>query len=70
MLTGVFASSGHNAILIMLICLDGKRSEEASKRLIEKTFKHVYRIGLGFEGNLDDKHQRRAIGRGRFNDLS
>ena len=68
-LGGVFDGSEHNAVPILLICRSGKRSEEAGKCLIEKNFNRVYNIEQGFEGDLNNKHQRSAIGGWRFDGL-
>jgi rhodanese-related sulfurtransferase len=69
MLGGVFDGSEHNAVPILLICRSGKRSEEAGNLLIDKSFNRVYNIEQGFEGDLNDKHQRSAVGGWRFDGL-
>lgn len=69
MLGGVFDGSEHNSVPILLICRSGKRSEEAGNLLIEKNFHRVYNIEHGFEGDLNDKHQRSAIGGWRYDGL-
>ena len=69
MLSGVFDGSEHNAVQILLIYRIGKRSEDAGKCLIEKNFNRVYNSEQGFEGDLNNKHQRSAIGGWRFDGL-
>lgn len=68
-LGGVIDSPEHHAAPILLICRSGKRSEEAGNLLIENGFKRVYNIELGFEGELNDKHQRSTSGGWRFDKL-
>lgn len=54
---------------ILLICRSGKRSLEAGHQLIKDGFNHVYNVGDGFEGELNDLHQRSTLGGWRFEDL-
>jgi len=56
---------------VLLICRSGKRSLEAGIRLIEDGFNHshVYNIEGGFEGELNDQHQRSTLGGWRFEGL-
>ncbi|MDH3515046.1 MAG: rhodanese-like domain-containing protein [Gammaproteobacteria bacterium] len=54
---------------VVLICRSGVRSLEAGKVLIEAGISDVYNIAEGFEGQLDDKHHRSAIGGWRFHGL-
>lgn len=68
-LGGVFDGSEHNSVPILLICRSGKRSEEAGNLLIQKSFNRVYNIEHGFEGDLNDKHQRSTLGGWRFDSL-
>ena len=68
-LGGVFDGPEHNAVPVLLICRSGKRSEEAGNLLIEKNFSRVYNIEQGFEGDLNDKHQRSTLGGWRFDNL-
>jgi rhodanese-related sulfurtransferase len=43
---------------VVLICRSGKRSVEAGKALEDAGFADVYNVLHGFEGDLDEKHQR------------
>lgn len=54
---------------VILICRSGNRSFDAGKILLEADFENVYNIDEGFEGDLNDKHQRSTIGGWRFHDL-
>ena len=54
---------------IILICRSGKRSLEAGQLLLENGFDHVYNINEGFEGELDENHQRSTVGGWRFRGL-
>lgn len=54
---------------ILLICRSGVRSLEAGNALIGAGFKEVYNVAEGFEGSLDDKHHRSAIGGWRYHKL-
>ncbi len=54
---------------VILICRSGKRSKEAGNHLIESGLTHIYHINEGFEGELDDHHQRSTIGGWRFHGL-
>ena len=51
---------------IILICRSGKRSLEAGNFLLENGFKNIYNISDGFEGELNEKHQRSSLGGWRF----
>lgn len=68
MLGGV-AEDSSNEVPIILICRSGKRSKEAGLKLIEAGFSKVYNIDEGFEGELDEKHHRSALGGWRFHNL-
>ena len=54
---------------VVLICRSGKRSLEAGKVLLEAGFNRVFHIEEGFEGELDDQHQRSSINGWRFRGL-
>lgn len=54
---------------IILICRSGKRSLEAGIVLLNSGFDHVFNIDEGFEGELDEKHQRSSVGGWRYRDL-
>ncbi|HBR96894.1 MAG TPA: sulfurtransferase [Gammaproteobacteria bacterium] len=58
-----------NCVPVMLICRSGKRSREAGRLLVEAGMKQVHNIDEGFEGELDDNHQRSSLGGWRFHGL-
>lgn len=68
-LGGVIDSSEHASIPVILICRSGNRSAEAGQLLIDHGFRRVYNIEEGFEGELDDNHQRSTSGGWRFDKL-
>jgi rhodanese-related sulfurtransferase len=68
-LGGVIDSPEHHSVPVLLICRSGNRSDEAGKLLVENGFKRVYNIVQGFEGELDDNHQRSTLGGWRFDQL-
>ena len=43
---------------IILLCRSGIRSLEAGNLLIQNGYRHVAHIRTGFEGDLDENHQR------------
>ena len=62
------ASEGE-CVPIMLICRSGKRSLDAGARLIEDGLNNIYSVAGGFEGELDEKHQRSTVNGWRFDGL-
>jgi rhodanese-related sulfurtransferase len=54
---------------IILICRSGNRSDDAGKLLSDAGIKNVYHIDEGFEGRLDDNHQRSTVGGWRYHGL-
>ncbi len=54
---------------IILICRSGNRSDEAGKLLSDAGIKNVCHIDEGFEGKLDDNHQRSTLGGWRYHGL-
>lgn len=47
---------------IVLICRSGNRTLEAGAALEKAGFTHVYNVLEGFEGDLDENHQRGKLG--------
>ncbi len=68
-LGGIIDSPEHHSVPVVLICRSGNRSDEAGKLLVENGFKRVYNIKQGFEGELDEKHQRSTLGGWRYDKL-
>ncbi len=69
LLGGVSAGASDGKALVILICRSGKRSREAGKRLLEQGIENVCHIDEGFEGELDENHQRSSVGGWRFHGL-
>jgi len=69
MLGGVVCDSDEGCAPVILICRSGKRSLDAGKVLLDAGFKQVFHVDEGFEGELDDQHQRSSVGGWRFHGL-
>ncbi|MEN8169430.1 MAG: rhodanese-like domain-containing protein [Pseudomonadota bacterium] len=69
MLGGIICDEGDGCAPIILICRSGKRSVEAGQALLEAGLRDVYNVLDGFEGELDDNHQRSSLGGWRFDGL-
>jgi len=69
LLGGVGMGEHSNDAPVVLICRSGKRSLEAGNLLIEKEFKEVFNVDEGFEGELDEHHQRSTTGGWRYHGL-
>ena len=54
---------------IILICRSGKRTIEAGNTLIDEGITNVFHVSEGFEGDLDDQHQRGNINGWRYHNL-
>ncbi|AKH21794.1 rhodanese-like domain-containing protein [Sedimenticola thiotaurini] len=68
-LGGVTCSEDEGCAPVILICRSGKRSLEAGKALIEADFHQVYHVDEGFEGELNDHHQRSSLNGWRYHGL-
>lgn len=68
-LGGVICSHESQCAPVLLICRSGKRSAEAGQSLVDAGFTRVYNINTGFEGDLDENHQRGTLGGWRFDGL-
>lgn len=68
-LGGAVCTDDEGCAPVILICRSGKRSHEAGKTLIEAEFNSVFHVDEGFEGELDDKHQRSTQNGWRFEKL-
>ena len=51
---------------IILICRSGQRSHEAGCTLLKAGLKNIHHIEEGFEGSLNDQHQRGMINGWRY----
>ena len=54
---------------IVLICRSGKRSLEAGNLLVKEGMMKIFNVEEGFEGELNDKHQRSSLAGWRFDGL-
>ncbi len=61
LILGGVASDSDDAVPVVLICRSGKRSMEAGNKLLEDGLSNIYSVKGGFEGPLDDQHQRSTI---------
>jgi rhodanese-related sulfurtransferase len=68
-LGGVVCAEDEGCAPIILICRSGKRSKEAGEQLLKDGLQNIYHIGEGFEGELDENHQRSKLGGWRFRGL-
>jgi rhodanese-related sulfurtransferase len=69
MLGGIGMGEHADDAPVLLICRSGKRSHEAGKLLINNGFTEVYNVAEGFEGELDEHHQRSTVGGWRYHSL-
>lgn len=69
MLGGVSCEPGEHCAPVILICRSGKRSKEAGWKLIEAGLEQIYHVTEGFEGELDENHQRSTMNGWRFRGL-
>jgi len=69
LLGGLVCDSDEGCAPVILICRSGKRSLEAGRTLIQAGMKNVMHVDEGFEGELDENHQRSTIGGWRFHQL-
>ena len=68
-LGGAVCASEEGCAPIILICRSGKRSQEAGKLLLTEGLVNIYHIDEGFEGELNEYHQRSSVGGWRFHGL-
>lgn len=69
MLGGLSCDTDSGCAPIILICRSGKRSLEAGQALINDGFTEIYNVLEGFEGDLDQHHQRGTLNGWRFHGL-
>ena len=63
------AGTNHTMRPIVLICRSGNRSQEAGEELERAGFMKVYNVVAGFEGELNERHQRNSLSGWRFEGL-
>ncbi|MBL4762625.1 MAG: rhodanese-like domain-containing protein [Gammaproteobacteria bacterium] len=69
MLGGSVTEGEINTAPVLLVCRSGKRSYDAGLKLLASGFTHVFNVEEGFEGELDENHQRGNLGGWRFHGL-
>ena len=69
LLGGAICDGASGCAPVVLICRSGKRSLEAGRRLLDAGIKEVLHIDEGFEGDLDENHQRSTTGGWRYHQL-
>lgn len=69
LLGNIICSDKEHCATVILICRSGNRSLEAGKKLLQDGIKNVFHINDGFEGSLNDEHQRSTINGWRFDGL-
>jgi rhodanese-related sulfurtransferase len=69
LLGGIISATGEGGAPVILICRSGKRSVEAGRALLQAGFHDVYNVLDGFEGELNDQHQRSSLGGWRYDGL-
>jgi len=67
-LGGVCTEDGQTPAII-LICRSGNRSLEAGQLLLDSGLNNVFNIDEGFEGELNEQHQRSTLGGWRYHNL-
>lgn len=60
---------GNDCPPVLLICRSGRRSLEAGELLIKEGMSEVYNVEHGFEGDLNDQHQRSTLNGWRYDGL-
>lgn len=70
MLGGASCQTNEDCVPIILICRSGKRSMEAGIKLLEDGLLNIYSVSTGFEGDLDEGHQRSTLNGWRHDGLS
>ena len=63
------AGTNHANRPIVLICRSGNRSVDAGEALEQAGFTDVYNVRHGFEGELNEHHQRNSLAGWRFDGL-
>jgi len=69
MLGGAVCDVEDGCAPVILLCRSGKRSKEAGNALLVAGLRNIYHVDEGFEGDLDDSHQRSTTGGWRFRGL-
>lgn len=68
-LLGRVSSRYRSANPVLLICRSGNRSQQAAALLSEEGVREIHIVEGGFEGPLNDTHQRNTVSGWRFEGL-
>lgn len=63
------SKAGSRDAVLLLLCRSGKRSAEAAAAATKGGFSRVFNVREGFEGELDSRQQRGAVGGWRHHGL-
>ena len=69
LLGGAACEEQQDCAPVVLICRSGKRSHDAGKLLLERGLTNIYHVDEGFEGELNEHHQRSTTGGWRYHGL-
>ena len=69
LLGGAACEEDQDCAPVILICRSGKRSHDAGIALLKAGLSDVFHVDEGFEGELNEHHQRSKIGGWRFHGL-
>ncbi|WP_018948808.1 rhodanese-like domain-containing protein [Thioalkalivibrio sp. ALMg11] len=69
LLLGGVSDHSEEAPALYLICRSGKRTLDAGQALVDAGIEHVFSVDEGFEGPLDENHQRSTRSGWRYHGL-
>ncbi len=69
LLLGRVSGRDRGQVPVMLICRSANRSMDAAKTLVDADMPDIFVVNDGFEGPLDDDHQRSSLAGWRFDSL-
>lgn len=69
LLLGRVSGRDRGQVPVMLICRSANRSVDAAKTLVDEDMPDIFVVNDGFEGPLDDNHQRSSEAGWRFEKL-
>lgn len=69
LLLGRVSGRDRGQVPVMLICRSANRSVDAAKTLVDADMPDIFVVNDGFEGALDDNHQRSSTAGWRFEKL-
>lgn len=69
LLGGIACDADQACAPVILICRSGKRSHDAGIVMLKAGLTDVFHVDEGFEGELNEHHQRSSVGGWRFHGL-